>query len=101
ADQQGKIGVAINHRIEEGAKERHAVGFAGNAAIHHIEKACTDDDKSGREELALSQHHGAHGINDEAEKREDVRMNPRQLEPSDDQHDDLDADYSDTVCNAH
>lgn len=80
SEEEDDVGVAVDDGIEEGSEDGDLVGLAGNAAVDHVKDACADDDEAGEEKhadvvllIAEAEQDCRAGVDDEAEKREDVR----------------------------
>ena len=88
-DQQRQIRVTVQHRIEESAEARHAIGFPRHAAVHHVEQSGADDHRAGPPELSHGEQHRRADVNHQAQKRQYVGMDFGERQPAHDQADDL------------
>jgi hypothetical protein len=53
AEEDGYVGVAVHHRVEERAEDGDLVGLARHPSVHHVEDARADDDETRVEEHAV------------------------------------------------
>ena len=97
AHQQRQIRIAVQHRIEEAAEARDAIGFAGHAAVHHVEQSRADDHHAGPAELSGGQQDSRADVDHQAQEREHVGMDPGERQPAHNQPDDFVAGPADRV----
>ena len=84
-----KVGIAVQNGIEKAAKARHAVGFARDPSVDHVEQSGPDDHQARPAELPDGQQRGRPYIDHQTQERQYVRMDLRQGQASYNQQDDL------------
>ena len=75
--------------------------MAGDAAIDHVEQTGADDDESALEEFTARKQDGGKDIDEQADERENVRVDSGQGQAVDDQQNDLVATSANRACDGH
>jgi uncharacterized protein with HEPN domain len=88
SEEEDDVGVAVNHRIEEGSEDGDLMGLAGDAAVDHVKDSRADDDEAGIQKhadvvlfVAEPEEHGSAGVDDQAESGEDIGRDAGEGEP--------------------
>jgi hypothetical protein len=80
---EGHVGIAIKRGIVEGAERGHTILTARNLTVEHVEESSEENNQRAGEEMADGEHGRGREINDQAEKREEVRVHACRSERSD------------------
>ncbi len=107
-EKEGYIGVAVEHRVEEGAEDGDLIGLAGDTAIDHIEESRADDDQAGVKEHAdvvfracIAEEERGDYVDEEADEGERVGRDTRQSETIDDLLQQPAAAFAECACPGH